>query len=73
MFIGRVVCDAEGRLNANSLLLEGTLKHSQGTSVKLDVSRLTAYRLFPGQAGSTPVPILPRAMHAIKIDQPLYT
>lgn len=53
MFVGRVVCDAEGRLNANSLLLEGTLKHSHGASVKLDVSRLTAYRLFPGQARDT--------------------
>ncbi|CAL8467288.1 g6825 [Coccomyxa elongata] len=49
MFVGRVVCDAEGHLNANSLLLEGTLKHSQGASVKLDVSRLSSYRLFPGQ------------------------
>lgn len=47
--MGRLVCDAEGHLNANSLLLEGTLKHSQGASIKLDVSRLPAYRLFPGQ------------------------
>lgn len=50
LFVGRVVCDAEGHLNANSLLLEGTLKHSQGASIKLDVSCLPSYRLFPGQA-----------------------
>ncbi|KAK9916416.1 hypothetical protein WJX75_002324 [Coccomyxa subellipsoidea] len=49
LFVGRVVCDAEGHLNASSLLLEGTLKHSQGASIKLDVSKLPAYRLFPGQ------------------------
>jgi len=49
LFVGRLVCDAEGHLNANSLLLEGSLRHSQGASIKLDVSRLQAYRLFPGQ------------------------
>lgn len=48
--VGRVVCDSEGHLNASSVLLEGTLQHSQGHSVKLDLSQLPSYRLFPGQA-----------------------
>ena len=43
------MCDSEGHLNANSVLLEGTLQHSAGHSVKLDLSQLPAYRLFPGQ------------------------
>ncbi len=47
--MGRIVCDSEGHLNASSVLLEGTLQHSQGHSVKLDLSQLPSYRLFPGQ------------------------
>ena len=47
--MGRIVCDSEGHLNAKSVLLEGTLQHSAGHSVKLDLSQLPAYRLFPGQ------------------------
>lgn len=50
--MGRIVCDSEGHLNANSVLLEGTLQHSAGHSVKLDLSQLLAYRLFPGQVRS---------------------
>jgi hypothetical protein len=50
LFVGRVCCDAEGgRLNAHSLLLEGSQKSSRGNRVRLDVSRCTDYRLFPGQ------------------------
>ena len=48
-FVGRIVCDSEGHLNASSALLEGTLQHSQGHSVRLDLSQLPSYRLFPGQ------------------------
>lgn len=58
LFVGRVVCDAEGHLNASSLLLEGTLKHSHGASIKLDVSKLPAYRLFPGQVRMASLPCL---------------
>ena len=75
--VGRVCCDSEGRLNENSILLEGSLKfsqaswnqrsqvsqvaqnqsplaatigcHAQGGRVRLDMSRLEAYRLIPGQ------------------------
>ena len=47
--VGRVVCDSEGHLNASSVLLEGSLQRMQGCSVKLDLSQLPSYRLFPGQ------------------------
>lgn len=50
LFVGRICCDAEGgRLNPQSLLLEGSQKTSGGQRVRLDVSRLAAFRLFPGQ------------------------
>lgn len=59
-FVGRVVCDSEGgRLNPQSLLLEGSQRSSAGARVRLDVSKAGAgYRLFPGQVvvvrGSNP-------------------
>ncbi len=50
LFVGRICCDAEGgRLNPQSLLLEGSQKTSGGQRVRLDVSKLPAFRLFPGQ------------------------
>jgi DNA polymerase alpha subunit B len=51
IFIGRICCDAEeGRLNAQSLLLEGSMRTSRGERVRLDVNKCTSgYRLFPGQ------------------------
>ena len=50
LFVGRIVCDAEGgKLNPQSLLLEGSVRSSGGARVRLDVSRLPSFRLFPGQ------------------------
>ena len=65
-FAGRIVCEGAaaggapaapggGRLNAASIVLEGSAALSSGGRVRLDVSRLAApggpgYRLFPGQA-----------------------
>lgn len=51
IFIGRICCDAEeGRLNAQSLLLEGSMRTSRGERVRLEVNKSTSgYRLFPGQ------------------------
>ncbi|GAB5354289.1 hypothetical protein AAMO2058_000106200 [Amorphochlora amoebiformis] len=46
---GRVVCDAEGKLNAQSVLLEGDRATSAGNSIRLDISKLESYALFPGQ------------------------
>ncbi len=59
VFAGRVVCEgagaAGGRLNAASVVLEGSAALSSGGRVRLDVSKLVGaggpgYRLFPGQA-----------------------
>lgn len=47
--VGRVCCDSDGHLNEKSLVLEGTLKYSGGSRVKLDVSRMAEFSLFPGQ------------------------
>lgn len=47
--VGRICCDADGLLNERSLLIEGTLKYSGGSRVKLDVSRMAEFSLFPGQ------------------------
>ena len=59
VFVGRICCDTEeGRLNPQSVLLEGSMRHSQGARVRLDLSQSPAYRLFPGQVvavhGSNP-------------------
>ena len=50
LHVGRVVCEGEGRLSAGGALLEGTLAHSQGAHIRLDLSGLPAFRVFPGQA-----------------------
>lgn len=68
VFAGRVVCDTAGggsttaattagggRLNAASIVLEGSAALSGGGRARLDVARLTGpggpgFRLFPGQA-----------------------
>jgi len=45
---GQVVCDADGKLNAESVLLEGS-PNDGGQQVRLDLSSLSNYSLFPGQ------------------------
>ena len=60
--VGRICCDATSsgtnRLNASSLLLEGSRKLASGHSVPLDVSEIKEYSFFPGQVvaiqGSNP-------------------
>jgi len=49
--VGRICCDASSgaRLNASSILLEGTKEISSGQSVPLDVSMVKEYSFFPGQ------------------------
>ncbi len=50
---GLVGCAAEeGRLNQQSTLLEGSIRHSQGARVRLDLSKCPAFRLFPGQVSA---------------------
>lgn len=46
---GRICCDADAGLNEHSILLEGSMQFSGGSRVKLDVSRMADYSLFPGQ------------------------
>ena len=47
---GRICCEAgEGKINKTSVVLEGSNKDSNGRRVKLDLSELSAYSLFPGQ------------------------
>nr|CAD7401442.1 unnamed protein product [Timema poppensis] len=54
--VGRVCCDANGHLNVNSVLLEGTRVMSGGMSVYMDVHQLPQYSLFPGQVIAAEVP-----------------
>ena len=47
--VGRVCCDANGKLNAQSVILEGSHDSSGGQTVKLDLSEIPQFALFPGQ------------------------
>ena len=50
VFCGRIVCDTEGgRLNPQSVMLEGSIATSRGARVRLDLQACGEYRLFPGQ------------------------
>ena len=50
VFCGRVCCDTEGgRLNAKSVMIEGSVAKSRGSRVKVDLSGCKRFRLFPGQ------------------------
>nr|XP_057918755.1 DNA polymerase alpha subunit B isoform X2 [Doryrhamphus excisus] len=46
--VGQVCCDSNGKLNAQSLLLEAGPEHG-AQQVRLDLSELQEYSLFPGQ------------------------
>ncbi|XP_066942609.1 DNA polymerase alpha subunit B isoform X2 [Macrobrachium rosenbergii] len=46
---GRICCDSVGRLNAASVLLEGSREASGGDAVQVDLSQLAEFSLFPGQ------------------------
>ncbi|KAK7103473.1 hypothetical protein V1264_018359 [Littorina saxatilis] len=46
---GRVACDSNGKLNGQSVVLEGSRTTSYGRSVPVDLSELKEYALFPGQ------------------------
>lgn len=50
MTVGRICCDAsEGKLNAQSIVLETSRDLGMGKRVQLDISRVEQYSLFPGQ------------------------
>lgn len=47
---GRIYCEsAEGRINATSVVLEGSRRDSYGRRIRLDLKELPSYSLFPGQ------------------------
>ncbi|KOM26134.1 hypothetical protein LR48_Vigan233s000100 [Vigna angularis] len=47
-----ICCDAEGRLNEKSVILQSSIEHSGGECVRLDLQRLNHYSIFPGQASN---------------------
>lgn len=47
--VGRIVCDAEGKLNAQSVYLETTRGSSSAVRIRLDLAEVPSYALFPGQ------------------------
>ncbi|KAH8964673.1 hypothetical protein BDL97_04G079200 [Sphagnum fallax] len=47
--VGRLCCEGEGRLNEKSVLLEGSIEHSNGMRVRLDLRNVSQFSLFPGQ------------------------
>eukprot|EP00795_Rhopilema_esculentum_P003065 gene3065-1350_t len=47
--VGRICCDSMGKLNAKSMLIEGTKRISNGERVNFDVSEVRSFSSFPGQ------------------------
>uniref|UniRef100_A0A0E0J8J8 DNA polymerase alpha subunit B n=1 Tax=Oryza nivara TaxID=4536 RepID=A0A0E0J8J8_ORYNI len=47
--VGMVICDGEGHLNEKSILLQGSVEHSRGQRVRLDLKDVDRFSLFPGQ------------------------
>jgi DNA polymerase alpha subunit B len=47
--VGRVQCDGEGRLNSNSVVLQGSMDTCGGAALPLDLSQVPQFSLFPGQ------------------------
>ncbi|KAL0270076.1 UNVERIFIED_CONTAM: hypothetical protein PYX00_007603 [Menopon gallinae] len=47
--IGRIACDADGRLNSKSAMLEGSRDLSFGETIQLDLGNVEKYSVFPGQ------------------------
>ncbi|XP_072388601.1 DNA polymerase alpha subunit B [Diabrotica undecimpunctata] len=46
---GRIVSDSDGRINSQSILLEGTDETNLCYTSRLNLSKLSSYSLFPGQ------------------------
>lgn len=46
---GRIVSDADGKINSQSILLEGTDETNLNHTTRLNISKLSSYSLFPGQ------------------------
>lgn len=50
--LGQICCDSNGKLNAQSVLLEAGPEQG-GQQVPVDLSELKEYSLFPGQVSGT--------------------
>ncbi|KAJ8977647.1 hypothetical protein NQ317_003625 [Molorchus minor] len=46
---GRIVSDSDGKINAQSVLLEGTIETNSGYTVTLNLNKVPKCSLFPGQ------------------------
>lgn len=49
---GKICCDAEGKLNAASIMLENPKELYYGDCVPLNMSKLKSYSVFPGQVAA---------------------
>ncbi|PKA50073.1 hypothetical protein AXF42_Ash021104 [Apostasia shenzhenica] len=47
--VGMISCNGEGHLNDNSIMLQGSVEHSGGQRVRIDLQELSQFSLFPGQ------------------------
>ncbi|XP_030855397.1 DNA polymerase alpha subunit B [Strongylocentrotus purpuratus] len=47
--VGRICCDSNGRLNAQSVMMEGSVETSAGKQVAVSLAEVKEYSLFPGQ------------------------
>ncbi|KAK9108413.1 hypothetical protein Syun_024424 [Stephania yunnanensis] len=47
--VGMICCDGDGHLNDKSILLQGSVEHSGGQQVRLDIQKLPKFSFFPGQ------------------------
>ncbi|XP_078441933.1 DNA polymerase alpha 2 isoform X2 [Wolffia australiana] len=47
--VGMICCDGEGRMNKNSVSLQGSAEQSGGQRIRLDLEKLKTYSVFPGQ------------------------
>ncbi|KAG5890207.1 hypothetical protein JTB14_028749 [Gonioctena quinquepunctata] len=46
---GRIVSDSDGKINVQSVLLEGSQETNLGHTTTLNINKLSKYSLFPGQ------------------------
>lgn len=46
---GRIACDSNGKINAKSVILQGSRETSGGKAIPVELSTVPQYSLFPGQ------------------------
>ncbi len=63
--LGQVCCDSNGKLNAQSVLLEAGPEQG-GQQVPVDLSELKEYSLFPGQVSRNSAEFHPTVLNCHK-------